>query len=137
MRLGAIAATAVNVLLLTFFILSSLQTPISSRRLFRLGRSLRADDHPEVALPRQLTVQPAESSFRPGAASEVSYFMPWIRQDFQRWSSSGISWVSPSVGPQALADGETRVPQPPSFRLLVQLLPLLAHATCTQLLRPA
>ena len=104
MRLGAMAATVVNVLLLTFFILSSLQTPISSRRLFRLGRSLRSEDHPEVALPRQLTVQPAESSFRLGVASDTSYFMPWIRQDFQRYSSSGISWVRPPT-PLACAAG--------------------------------
>ena len=94
MQIGAIVATAVNLLLLTFFILSSLQTPMTGRRFYPFGRALRTDSHPEVALPRQ-TVQPAESSFRLGAASEVSYFLPWIRQDFQRWSSSGISWVRP------------------------------------------
>ena len=84
MRAGALAATLCNVLLLTFFILQSLQSPFSKRHLIQIGKMLD--------MQRQVLLA-AEEHFTLGSPSADSYYKPWIRKDLSTWADKGISLV--------------------------------------------
>ena len=104
MGLTTVGAAAANILVIALFMTANFTVPIGQHKLFRLGRSLRSEPaQPEldVSLPRQLLVPPAETSFRMGQASEESFYLPWIRQDFDRWTAKGISWVRPGCTPSS------------------------------------
>lgn len=81
MKIGALAATAANVLLLTFFIFQSFQSPFG-----RKGDGL-------VDMQRQAMLA-AEEHFKLGSPSAESHFKPWIKKDLSIWAQDGIAIVS-------------------------------------------
>ena len=85
MRAGALAATAANILLLTFFILQSFQSPFGKRHLAQINRMMD--------MQRQ-ALMAAEEHFKLGNPSAESYFKLWIKKDLATWSQDGISEVS-------------------------------------------
>ena len=89
MKIGALAATAANVLLLTFFIFQSFQSPF--------GR--KGQDGGLVDMQRQAMLA-AEEHFKLGSPSAESHFKPWIKKDMSIWAQEGIAIVSQSLLPQ-------------------------------------
>ena len=85
MRAGALAATGANVLLLTFFILQSFQSPFGRRHLAQISKMMD--------MQRQVLMA-AEENFKLGNPSAESYFKPWIKKDLSTWSQDGIALVS-------------------------------------------
>lgn len=85
MRVGALAATAANVLLLTFFVLQSFQSPFGKRHLAQINRMMD--------MQRQ-ALMAAEEHFKLGNPSAESYFKLWIKKDLSTWAQEGISEVS-------------------------------------------
>ena len=85
MRAGALAATGANVLLLTFFILQSFQSPFGRRHLAQISKMMD--------MQRQVLMA-AEENFKLGNPSAESYFKPWIKKDLSTWSQEGIALVS-------------------------------------------
>ena len=83
MKIGALAATAANVLLLTFFIFQSFQSPF--------GR--KGQDGALVDMQRQ-AMMAAEEHFKLGSPSAESHFKPWIKKDLSTWAQQGIAIVS-------------------------------------------
>lgn len=83
MKIGALAATAANVLLLTFFIFQSFQSPF--------GR--KGQDGGLVDMQRQ-AMMAAEEHFKLGSPSAESHFKPWIKKDLATWAQQGIAIVS-------------------------------------------
>ena len=83
MKIGALAATAANVLLLTFFIFQSFQSPF--------GR--KGQDGALVDMQRQ-AMMAAEEHFKLGSPSAESHFKPWIKKDLATWAQQGIAIVS-------------------------------------------
>lgn len=90
MKIGAVAATAANVLLLTFFIFQSFQSPF--------GR--KGQDGALLDMQRQ-AMMAAEEHFKLGSPSAESYFKTWIKKDLSTWAQRGIAQV-PFLSPCSL-----------------------------------
>lgn len=90
MKGRTIAVTAVNLLLLSFFVFTSFQSPFS-------GESQPAKQNVRRALrgSQKDTFGAAEEEFVPGNTNAKSYFQPWIQQDFALWEEEGIKEVRP------------------------------------------
>jgi hypothetical protein len=83
MKIGALAATAANVLLLTFFIFQSFQSPF--------GR--KGQDGALLDMQRQ-AMMAAEEHFKLGSPSAESHFKTWIKKDLSTWAQRGIALVT-------------------------------------------
>lgn len=77
-------ATGANVLLLTFFLLQSFQSPFGRRHLAQLSKMMDM---------QRTVLMAAEEHFKLGNPSAESYFKPWIKQDLSLWAQDGISLV--------------------------------------------
>lgn len=87
MRVGAVLATATNILLLTFFVFQSFQSPFGRRHLAQISQMMDLQKQNLMA---------AEEHFKLGNPSAESFFKPWIKKDLSTWAQEGISLVSPA-----------------------------------------
>ena len=90
MRVGAVLATGTNILLLTFFVFQSFQSPFGRRHLAQITQMMDLQKQNLMA---------AEEHFKLGNPSAESFFKPWIKKDLSTWAQDGINEVSASLVP--------------------------------------
>ena len=86
--------TLINVLLLTYMVCTTFQSPFGSQSQPAKPsprRTLRTAQQQQQQL--QIALGAAEEGFIMGDADAKSYFQPWIQQDFAMWEQGGIKMV--------------------------------------------